>query len=200
MIYVQKKAEDLNNLFLRLGIVESVPLGKDCQLKASCVDTHLGQTLIIADEKSVYMLEFVECRNLHAKLKRLQSNTKTFIVGGRSQLVDMLERELQDYFAGTLVRFKTPFLLLGTPFQKGVWQELQQIPYGQTRSYAEIAVAIGKPSAFRAVALANSSNMICVIVPCHRVIQSTGALGGYASGTERKQWLLNHEHNVGKVR
>ena len=193
MIYVQKKAEDF---LLSLGIVESVSLGKDCQLKASCVDTHLGQMLIIADEKAVYMVEFVECRNLHAKLKRLQSSMKALIVGGRSQLVDMLERELQDYFAGTLVRFKTPFLLLGTPFQKGVWQELQQIPYGQTRSYADIAAAIGKPTAFRAVALANGSNMICVIVPCHRVIQSTGALGGYASGTERKQWLLNHEGKI----
>ena len=122
---------------------------------------------------------------------------KALIVVGRSQLVDMLEREVRDYFAGVLLNFKTPFRFFGTPFQKRVWQELQQIPYGQTRSYAEIATAIGKPSAFRAVALANSANMICVIVPCHRVIQSTGALGGYASGMERKQWLLNHE---GKAR
>jgi AraC family transcriptional regulator of adaptative response/methylated-DNA-[protein]-cysteine methyltransferase len=198
MIHVQKKAEDLNNLFLRLGIVESPSLGQDIQiLQASCIDTRLGQMLIIADEESVYMVEFIECRNLQAKLKRFESSMKALIVVRRGQLVDMLERELYDYFAGDLLNFKTPFLLLGTPFQKRVWQELQQIPYGQTRSYAEIAAAIGKPSAFRAVALANSANMICVIVPCHRVIQSTGALGGYASGMERKQWLLNHE---GKVR
>lgn len=105
----------------------------------------------------------------------------------------MVQHELDAYFSGTLRNFKTPIALIGTPFQRAVWAAVQAIPYGQTRSYADIARAIGKPKAVRAVGQAIGANPVWIIVPCHRVIQSSGGLGGYAGGVERKQWLLEHE-------
>lgn len=89
--------------------------------------------------------------------------------------------------------FTTLLRLLGTPFQKRVWQELLNIPYGETRSYSEIAVSVGRPAAYRAVAQANGANQLAIVVPCHRVINANGDLGGYGGGLSRKEWLLAHE-------
>jgi O-6-methylguanine DNA methyltransferase len=105
----------------------------------------------------------------------------------------LLQTELKAYFSGKLKRFKTPIQFVGTPFQMRVWQELENIPYGETRSYMEIAEAIGKPTAFRAVAQAIGANPLLLIVPCHRVINADGKLGGFSAGIHRKQWLLSHE-------
>lgn len=82
---------------------------------------------------------------------------------------------------------------MGSPFQKLVWEELISIPYGQTRTYAEQAAAIGKYKAYRAVANANGANQIAIVIPCHRIINSNGDIGGYGGGITRKQWLINHE-------
>jgi AraC family transcriptional regulator of adaptative response/methylated-DNA-[protein]-cysteine methyltransferase len=136
--------------------------------------------LATADDEALYSLEFSE-------------QTRKSFVFGRTEPIEQIERELVDYFAGKLKVFKTPLCFLGTPFQNRVWEELQKIPHGETRSYAEIAAAIGKPSAFRAAAQANGANKLAIIVPCHRVINSSGALGGYSSGLFRKEWLLDLE-------
>ncbi len=98
--------------------------------------------------------------------------------------------ELRRYFAGERVEFTCPLDLYGTPFQLGVWHALCRIPYGETRSYAEIARAIGHPLAVRAVGAANGANPIGIIVPCHRVIGSNGSLTGYGGGLRMKEWLL----------
>ena len=84
---------------------------------------------------------------------------------------------------------------MGSPFQQQVWLALQTIPHGQTCSYQELAVQIGRPSSCRAVANANGANQIAIVIPCHRVINTGGALGGYGGGVSRKQWLLSHEKN-----
>jgi len=102
-------------------------------------------------------------------------------------------RQLEEYFAGGRRRFDLPLDLRGTDFQKRCWQELLKIPYGETRSYAEIARAIGNPAAVRAVGLANGKNPIAIIVPCHRVIGSDGSLTGYGGGLETKRKLLQLE-------
>jgi O-6-methylguanine DNA methyltransferase len=102
-------------------------------------------------------------------------------------------QELQQYFAGEKISFSCPLDFRGTPFQITVWQALRDIPYGQTRSYAEIAQATGRPSAVRAVGAANGANPIAVIVPCHRVIGSNGTLTGYGGGLPTKSWLLSLE-------
>jgi methylated-DNA-[protein]-cysteine S-methyltransferase len=102
-------------------------------------------------------------------------------------------RQLTEYFAGTRREFDLPLRLQGTTFQTRVWRELTEIPYGQTWSYGQLARRIDKPSASRAVGLANGRNPISILVPCHRVIGADGSLTGYGGGLERKRWLLAHE-------
>ena len=102
-------------------------------------------------------------------------------------------RQLTEYFEGTRREFDLPLRLHGTAFQTRVWRELTEIPYGQTWSYGQLARRIDKPSASRAVGLANGRNPISILVPCHRVIGADGSLTGYGGGIERKQWLLAHE-------
>jgi methylated-DNA-[protein]-cysteine S-methyltransferase len=103
------------------------------------------------------------------------------------------EKQIGAYFAGTLKAFTVPLDFAGTDFQKSVWHALLTIPFGETRSYAEIARQIGRPSAVRAVGAANGRNPISIIAPCHRVIGSNGALTGFAGGLEAKQLLLRLE-------
>ncbi len=101
--------------------------------------------------------------------------------------------QLQRYFAGERVRFSCPLDLRGTPFQVSVWHALTHVPYGETRSYLEIARMIGQPSACRAVGAANGANPVAIIVPCHRIIGSNGTLTGYGGGLPTKSWLLSLE-------
>ncbi len=103
------------------------------------------------------------------------------------------ERQLNDYFAGKLHTFSLKFLFKGTDFQREVWQALTTIPFGETRSYAQIATQIGRPKAVRAVGAANGRNPISIIVPCHRVVGSNGTLTGFAGGLEAKRYLLSLE-------
>jgi methylated-DNA-[protein]-cysteine S-methyltransferase len=102
-------------------------------------------------------------------------------------------RQLEEYFKGSRKKFSLNLLPKGTPFQKLVWKQLKKIPYGKVVSYGDVARAIGKPMAYRAVGSANNKNPIGIIIPCHRVIGSDGKLVGYGSGIWRKDWLLKHE-------
>lgn len=102
-------------------------------------------------------------------------------------------RQLEAYLAGETRTFDLPLRLEGTVFRRKVWAALQQIPYGEVRTYAQLAAMLGQPNACRAVGGANHHNPICIIVPCHRVIGADGSLTGYAGGLEMKQWLLRHE-------
>jgi methylated-DNA-[protein]-cysteine S-methyltransferase len=106
------------------------------------------------------------------------------------------EEQLQAYFAGELKEFTVELRLTGTPFQRGVWGQLRRIPYGETRTYGQLADALGTPTASRAVGLANGRNPIGIIVPCHRVIGANGGLTGYGGGLERKQRLLDFERGA----
>lgn len=108
-------------------------------------------------------------------------------------LLRQAERELGEYFAGDRRTFTLPLAPAGTPFQLAVWEALRQIPYGQTRSYKEIAREVGRPAACRAVGMANHRNPIAIVIPCHRVVGSDGKLAGYAGGTETKRRLLTLE-------
>ncbi len=116
---------------------------------------------------------------------------------GDDSSFQVVKLQLNEYFAGTRKEFTVPIDLYGTPFQKMVWQELLHIPYGQTRSYKDIAMAIDTPKAVRAIGGANHNNPIPIIIPCHRVIGSNGALVGYGGGLPIKEQLLaleNHNH------
>lgn len=101
--------------------------------------------------------------------------------------------QFAEYFTGERTEFDLPLAPAGTPFQRGVWDALCEIPYGETISYGELARRVGSPGAFRAVGLANGRNPLAIIVPCHRVIGADGRLTGYGGGLDRKRWLLEHE-------
>lgn len=101
-----------------------------------------------------------------------------------------LREQLTAYFAGELREFDVPLAVAGTPFQQAVWSALREVPYGTTCTYGDLAAAIGRPTAVRAVGAANGRNPVCIVVPCHRVVGSGGSLTGYAGGVERKQLLL----------
>ncbi len=162
-------------------------------LKAAWLDTRLGPMIAIADETGLYLLEFVDRRGLEREVESLRKKLKAAIIPGETQIIKSIESEIAHYFDGKNLVFKTPIHLIGSPFQKSVWEELRKIPPGETRSYLEIAKLLKKPTAFRAVAQANGANPLAVIVPCHRVINTDGKLGGYGGGIARKQWLLGHE-------
>ncbi|MGI0794292.1 methylated-DNA--[protein]-cysteine S-methyltransferase [Pseudomonas aeruginosa] len=110
-----------------------------------------------------------------------------------SSLLAETERQLREYFSGKRSRFELPLDFQGTEFQKKVWSALLTIPFGETRSYTEIAVQIGSPNAVRAVGAANGRNPLSIVAPCHRVIGASGGLTGFAGGLAAKQWLLRLE-------
>ncbi|MBM3184336.1 MAG: methylated-DNA--[protein]-cysteine S-methyltransferase [Chlamydiae bacterium] len=151
--------------------------------KSAEFETPIGSMVAIGDDEFLYFLGFI--------------NSEFQGEPGTSSTTLSIQKELEQYFLGKLSSFQTPLFLEGTPFQKRVWEELRKIPFGETQSYADIACAIGKKTAYRAVARANSMNRLAILVPCHRVINTGGALGGYASGIERKKWLLKHERDFG---
>lgn len=115
---------------------------------------------------------------------------------GRTALTDMVFRQVMEYLNGQRWAFDFPYILQGTEFQRKVWRALCAIPYGQTRTYGEIAAAVGSPKAYRAVGMANHQNPILIAVPCHRVIGANGKLLGYGSGLDMKESLLRLEKKV----
>jgi O-6-methylguanine DNA methyltransferase len=123
----------------------------------------------------------------------LRDECSGFVFEESARVVAPYSTELEEYFAGTRRKFSFPLDLRGTEFQLDCWRALLAIPYGKTRSYADIARAIGKPNAFRAVGMANNRNPIAIVVPCHRVIASDGTLCGYGGGLEVKRRLLELE-------
>jgi len=175
-------------------VLGNAPIRSDGKaLLATWIDTPLGPMVAIADECYLYLLEFVDRRGLEKAVERLRRRLKIGVIPGRTTITDQIEQELADYFNGSNLQFKTPCFLLGSEFQKSVWMALQNIPMGETRSYLDIARQVGNEKAYRAVANANGSNQLALIIPCHRVINENGELGGYGGGISRKAWLLAHE-------
>lgn len=163
-------------------------------LTATWIETKLGPMMAIADDEALYLLEFVDRRGLENEILTMRKKLNVAIVPGTNKLLQQLTTELAAYFEGTSMTFQTPLSTeIGTPFQKVVWKQLHQIPVGETRSYKELAIQLGKPTAARAVAQANGANQIALLIPCHRVINIDGQLGGYGGGLQRKAWLLELE-------
>lgn len=163
-------------------------------LKASSLDTPLGLMIAISDNESLYLLAFADGRGLAREMKKLASEQNARIISEETaKPIAMIKQELDCYFSGSLKTFKTPLRMIGSDFQKKAWHALMQIPYGQTSSYLAQAKTTGHERAYRAVANANGANPFSIVIPCHRIINSNGNLGGYGGGRARKQWLINHE-------
>lgn len=155
--------------------------------------TPLGTMLAAASDEGLSLLEFTDRRAIEGQLRALGRHISGSFEPGEHPLLDQLDAELAEYFAGARDRFEVPLHLAGSPFQEAVWGGLLEIPYGETRSYAQLAAAIGRPSSSRAVGRANGDNRLAIVVPCHRVVRADGQLSGYAGGVERKQALLELE-------
>ncbi|MFI8416257.1 methylated-DNA--[protein]-cysteine S-methyltransferase [Serratia sp. NPDC078593] len=163
--------------------------------------TPIGELILIADEQGhMRALDWTEHEDRLMKLLNTHYRTVRFQLQAQRNpggLTDIM----QQYFAGDLsVINHVPVMTAGTEFQRTVWHHLRQIPCGEIITYGELAKRIGRPTASRAVGMANGSNPISIVVPCHRVIGSQGALTGYAGGVQRKQWLLQHEGYLPKTR
>ena len=163
------------------------------ELYASWIDTKIGSMIAIADDEFLYLLEFVDRRGLETEIEKLRNRLIAVIIPKKNDVLNQIERELNQYFESKLDEFSTPIKYFGSEFQIKVWNSLRKIPFGSTLSYLDIATSIDCPKAVRAVGRVNGLNQLSIIVPCHRVIGKDGELVGYGGGLERKKWLLKHE-------
>lgn len=163
------------------------------KLYTTTLDSPLGPLLIAADDERIYLVEYAQEERSQRQLKRVVERLQATSEPGSSPPAEQLGAELAAYFAGESCEFTTPIQSVGTPFQERVWAALLQIPLGETCSYGDIARQVGDARAVRAVGTANGANPISILVPCHRVVRTGGALGGYGGGLDRKRWLLDHE-------
>jgi AraC family transcriptional regulator, regulatory protein of adaptative response / methylated-DNA-[protein]-cysteine methyltransferase len=167
----------------------------DCVL-LSWLRSPLGPLVAGATKGGICLLEFTDRRMLEAQFATVRKQFAISVVPGTNEHLEKLESEMAGYFAGTVRNFSVPLIYPGTPFQVRVWQQLLAIPYGETRSYEDVAIALGDKHAVRAVGRANGLNRIGIVIPCHRVVNKSGALGGYGGGLRRKQFLLDLERQA----
>ncbi|HEV7282727.1 MAG TPA: methylated-DNA--[protein]-cysteine S-methyltransferase [Pirellulaceae bacterium] len=160
----------------------------------------LGPLIAGATSKGICLLEFTDRRMLEAQFATVQRLFAAPAVPGTNEHLEQVKVELAGYFEGTTHEFHVPLVFPGTPFQKQVWDQLLAIPYGETRSYQDLAVAVSNPKAVRAVGRANGLNRIAIVIPCHRVVNKGGQLGGYGGGLRRKQALLDLERTAAAAR
>lgn len=157
------------------------------------LNSPLGEMIAGATEKGVCFLEWHDRGGIERIKQRVERRYKMPLVEGNNRHLDQLEEELSDYFAGRLKKFAAAIDVTGTPFERKTWEQLLQIPYGETRSYGQIAKQLGNPGAQRAVGRANGANYLSIVIPCHRVIEANGNLRGYGGKLWRKKYLLELE-------
>lgn len=162
----------------------------------SYITTPLGEMIAIFLEEKLCLLEFDERKMLENELNEIIKKYKAFFEYEETEYSKKLQKQLDEYFAGKRKEFDIPLLFIGTDFQIKVWKTLQKIPFGEVISYQKESEMLGNPLAIRAVANANGKNKISIIVPCHRVIQKNGSLGGYGGGVKRKRYLLEEIERV----
>jgi AraC family transcriptional regulator of adaptative response/methylated-DNA-[protein]-cysteine methyltransferase len=163
------------------------------RIVVSWQESPLGPLVTAANDDGICLLEFTDRRMLEAQFETLKRLFSSAILPGENEHIAHLREELASYFAGKLRQFSVPLVYPGSSFQVRVWNELLQIPYGETCSYEGLALRVGSPSGQRAVGHANGLNRIAIVIPCHRVVNKDGKLGGYGGGLWRKQRLLDLE-------
>lgn len=157
------------------------------------IETPLGEMIAAATKDGICLLEFTDRRPDADLLEPIKKILGSEVKEGSNKHLRSLKKQLREYFKGKRKEFSVPLVTPGTDFQQAVWKNLLKIPFGTTKSYGEQARNLRNIKSARAVAQANSSNRIAILIPCHRIIGSDGTLVGYGGGLERKKWLLNHE-------
>ena len=160
------------------------------------METPIGVLEISGNERAITSILFLDDLNKESYINYIEKNndkTNCDYIGELPEIIGLVMKQLEEYFKGQRKNFQIPIQFEGTEFQKISWKQLTKIPYGETISYKEQAVAIGREKAVRAIGAANGKNKLSIIIPCHRVIGSNGKLTGYAGGVDRKAWLLEHE-------
>jgi AraC family transcriptional regulator of adaptative response/methylated-DNA-[protein]-cysteine methyltransferase len=187
------------NTMRRITVDANGVLPGRSRVQLDWIDTPVGPLLAGASATSVVLLEFSERAILEQQVETVRQRLDVDIVEGSSRLLQTLRQQLSEYFAGERHNFDLPLDYPGTQFQRSVWSTLLTIPYGQTRSYIDVARTIGDVKATRAVGTANGMNRIAIVIPCHRVINANGELGGYGGGLWRKRLLLDLEQGQRKL-
>ena len=159
------------------------------------VETPIGEMDLLATERGICLLEFDVRTDLDEEIESIRKDFDAVLQIGENRHTLELKKQLKEYFELKRKVFSVPTVLLGTDFQKKVWTELKKIPFGSTITYKEQSEKLGDVKAIRAVAKANGSNKIAIVIPCHRVLGSDGKLTGYAGGIDRKRFLLSLERN-----
>ena len=157
--------------------------------------TKIGELILGSFDNKLCLLDFRYRRMRKNIDERIQNNLKVKFIEQNNNILITTRKQIDEYLAGNRKIFNIPIIFIGSQFQKQVWQELMNVEYGKTISYSDLAIKINNPKAVRAVGSANGANAIAIIVPCHRVINSNGELGGYGGGLRIKQKLLNIERN-----
>lgn len=164
--------------------------------KVDRIGTPLGTMLTAATDEALLLLEFADRRQLASQVQRIARRLGAVYVPGTNDVLARAAAELGEYFAGSRREFGVSTRPLGTDFELEVWAALREIPFGETRSYADVAKRVGRPEAVRAVGRANGMNALAIVVPCHRVVGSDGRLVGYGGGLWRKERLLEIERTA----
>ncbi len=188
--------ESLSGFRDAFGHLFGEPPGKSratTQVLVTRVLTPLGPLVAGATDEGICLLEFADRPMLETQIKRLRRYMDCAVTPGENEHIGRIQQELDEYFDGKRTEFSVPLVVPGTDFQRRVWQALQDIPYGETRAYEDIARAIDNPKAVRAVGRANGDNRIPIVIPCHRVVRADGTLGGYGGELWRKRFLLELE-------
>jgi AraC family transcriptional regulator, regulatory protein of adaptative response / methylated-DNA-[protein]-cysteine methyltransferase len=185
--------ESLSDFREAFSKVFGEPADKTDRAKAihlSWVETPIGPMIAASREGALILLEFTDRQRMEAQVKTLKKRFNAAFLPEDDTVIGQTRRELDEYFAGKRRDFTIPLDYPGTPFETKVWDELLKIPYGETRSYEQLAEITSSKGAVRAVGSANGRNRIAIVIPCHRVVNKNGALGGYGGGLWRKQTLL----------
>ncbi|MRG86818.1 methylated-DNA--[protein]-cysteine S-methyltransferase [Salinibacillus xinjiangensis] len=160
------------------------------------IQTPVGPMTIIGNQDHIYRIDYGTIDDLQAAYETWTNKHFTTVTIHQASPTELnhVEHQLNEYFNGERTLFDLSFQPLGTPFQAKVWKELYEIPFGETRTYKDLAIQIDKPKAVRAIGGAVNKNPLSIILPCHRVIGSNGKLVGYNGGLDKKQFLLQHEN------
>lgn len=179
--------------FVAVNATASRGIGKDVNLYYKSLASPVGELKLVASDRGLTAILWKNDNPRRVRLANLVENSD-------HRMLLQTEKQLNEYFSRKRRAFKVPLDFRGTHFQKAVWESLLAIPYGETRTYGQIATQLGNPNATRAVGAANGRNPIAIIVPCHRLIGSDGKLRGFAGGLDAKAHLLKLEASVAKAK